>query len=194
MAKIEELLGAELFAQVQAALKGKGEGGRDVTLVVGSDGSYIPKEKFDHQGEKLKAAERLAETAQRALDELKAAGDPARLAGELDKAKGEVAALKASYEKQLAEQELDFTVRGMLTDAQDAALVAGLLDKDKLKLKDGQVQGLDEQVRALRESKPFLFAPRDDGRGLTGLKPADGSGSPVGGGDELTQVLQFMGL
>ena len=42
--------------------------------------------------------------------------------------------------------------------AQDSELVAGLLDRNKLILgDDGKITGLDEQVKALKESKPFLF-------------------------------------
>ena len=42
--------------------------------------------------------------------------------------------------------------------AQDSDLVAGLVDRNKLILgEDGKVAGLEEQVKALKESKPFLF-------------------------------------
>ena len=44
------------------------------------------------------------------------------------------------------------------SSAQDSDLVAGLVDRKKLILgEDGKVTGLDEQVKALKESKPFLF-------------------------------------
>ena len=39
---IRSLLGAELTAQVENALKGKGKDGKDVDLVVGNDGSFVP--------------------------------------------------------------------------------------------------------------------------------------------------------
>ena len=43
-------------------------------------------------------------------------------------------------------------------DAQDSDLVAGLVDRKKLILgDDGKVTGLDEQIKTLKESKPFLF-------------------------------------
>ena len=42
--------------------------------------------------------------------------------------------------------------------AQDSDLVAGLVDRKKLILgEDGKVTGLEEQVKSLKESKPFLF-------------------------------------
>ena len=39
---IKSLLGDELSAQVEAALKGKGKDGKDVDLVIGNDGSFVP--------------------------------------------------------------------------------------------------------------------------------------------------------
>ena len=45
--KIKELLGEELAGQVESALKGKGKDGRDIELVIGNDGSYVPAEKVE---------------------------------------------------------------------------------------------------------------------------------------------------
>ena len=44
--------------------------------------------------------------------------------------------------------------------AQDSDLVAGLVDRRALTLGDDEAYGLDEQVKALKESKPFLFKRR----------------------------------
>ena len=40
-------LGADLAGQVEAALKGKGKDGKDMDLVVGNDGSYVPADKYN---------------------------------------------------------------------------------------------------------------------------------------------------
>lgn len=45
--KIKELLGEELAGQVEAPSKGKGKDGRDIDLVIGNDGSYVPAEKVE---------------------------------------------------------------------------------------------------------------------------------------------------
>ena len=39
---VKTILGEELSAQVETALKGKGKDGKDLDLVVGNDGSYVP--------------------------------------------------------------------------------------------------------------------------------------------------------
>ena len=42
---IRNLLGEDLAKQVEAALKGKGKDGKDVDLVIGNDGTFVPAEK-----------------------------------------------------------------------------------------------------------------------------------------------------
>lgn len=76
---------------------------------------------------------------------------------------------------------MDFALRGALTDAHDAALVMGLLDRSKLKLENGKIKGLDEQLAELRKSKSFLFAPKQEDKPapppITGAHPADAGGA-----------------
>lgn len=52
--------------------------------------------------------------------------------------------------------------------AQDSDLVAGLVDRNKLILSDdGKITGLDEQLKTIKESKPFLFkqeGPKPSGK------------------------------
>lgn len=65
--------------------------------------------------------------------------------------------------------------------AQDSDLVAGLMDRSKLILgEDGKVTGLDEQVKSLKESKPFLFKQEESKpaqkKGFFPLKPKEQGG------------------
>ena len=122
--EVKELVGASLYAQVMEALKGKGEGGKDVELVVGNDGSVIPKAKFDELNDKYKAAEQLAKDTKKQMDDLKAAGDPASLAQQLADAKAAVKQ-QADGHKAAEALELDYAVRTALTDAQTRALWPG---------------------------------------------------------------------
>ena len=47
--------------------------------------------------------------------------------------------------------------------AQDADLVAGLIDRSKLILSDDdKLTGIDEQIKTIKESKPFLFKDSND--------------------------------
>lgn len=48
----------------------------------------------------------------------------------------------------------------------DDDIASGLIDKEKLVIgDDGKVVGLDEQVTALQENKPFLFKTEEEGSG-----------------------------
>ena len=44
---VKTILGADLSNQVEAALKGKGKDGKDVDLVVGNDGTFVPADKYN---------------------------------------------------------------------------------------------------------------------------------------------------
>ena len=49
---LKELLGEALYNQAAAALKGKGEGGKDVDLAIANDGSMVPVAKFNELNDK----------------------------------------------------------------------------------------------------------------------------------------------
>jgi hypothetical protein len=93
---------------------------------------------------------------------------------------------KTAAEERVKQVQITAALRLALTGSvHDAALVAGLIDTDKLEISDtGEVTaGLDEQIAALRESKAFLFTenavpqtPKPQG-----WKPADGAPPPAGG-------------
>lgn len=188
---IKKLLGDELAGKVEAALKGKAEGGKDVDLVAGNDGTYIPKAKFDELNDKHKAADQLAKDTQKTLDGLKAAGDPVKLKEDLEAAQKAVKEAADKHKADMAEKDLSFAIRSAITDAHDPAMVAGLVDKAKLKLlDDGKVAGRDDVLKGIRTEKPFLFKTPDDGKSaLDGAKPAATDGDDKGGNAELSQIM-----
>ena len=63
------------------------------------------------------------------------------------------------YKQELSNLKMMSAIKtAIAADAQDSDLVAGLVDRKKLILgDDGKVTGLDEQIKTLKESKPFLF-------------------------------------
>lgn len=65
--------------------------------------------------------------------------------------------------------------------AQDSDIVAGLVDRNKLILSDdGKVTGLEEQLKTIKESKPFLFKQEESKssgkRGFFPLGPKEKGG------------------
>lgn len=189
---LKELLGEALYNQVVAALKGKGEGGKDVELAIANDGSYFPKAKYDELNDKYKAADQLAKDTKKSLDDLKAAGDPTVLKDQLEKAQADAKTAAEGHKTAMAELEMNYAVRAALTDAQDPDIVAGLVDRKLLKLEGGKLSGLDEQLKTLKESKAFLFkqpaAPESNQNPpFRGVAPADGA---AGGGNKTTYTRE----
>ena len=169
---IKKLLGDDLAQKVEEALKGKGESGKDVDLVAGNDGSYVPKAKFDEINEKHKAADQLAKDTKKQLDGIKAVGDPAELKTQLETAQKAAKEAEDKHKADMAAKDLDFAIKSSIADAHDPALVAGLVDRSKLILQDGgKVVGLDEALKSIRTEKPFLFKADDGKPPLKGGKP-----------------------
>jgi len=71
---------------------------------------------------------------------------------------------KNNSEKQLAEQQKDFAIKLALKEANalDEEILLGQLDKDTIKVVDGNLQGFEEQLKGLQENKAFLFQTDKD--------------------------------
>lgn len=73
-------------------------------------------------------------------------------------------------------------------NAVDPDLVFTLIDKSKLKLDDsGKLTGMDEQIEALKTSKPNLFPASSDGKGGRSETPA---GTGKAGGSEKFETVK----
>lgn len=185
---IKTLLGEELTNQVDAALKGKGKDGKDVDLVVGNDGSYVPADKYDGVQRRATAAENALKAAADAVKELGGSGDPTKLSEDATKAKSTIETLKNDHKKEIAKIQKDTAVRMALADlAHDPADVMRLLDMDKIEIDpDGNLKApLDSMVEPIRTSKPYLFKeqpPADPQHPaqppLKGAKPAPPAPGP----------------
>lgn len=71
---------------------------------------------------------------------------------------------KTESETKLATQQKDFAIQLALKEANalDESIVLGLLDKDTIKVTDNGLQGFDEQLKSLQESKAFLFQAQQE--------------------------------
>lgn len=103
----------------------------------------------------------------------KASGDSEALQKQIEELQAENKTAKEKYASDMKELKLAAAVKlAVANTAHDADLVAGLVDRSKLILSDdGKVSGLDEQVKALKESKAFLFK-EDSVTPKPGKKPA----------------------
>lgn len=121
---------------------------------------YVSKEKYDAEQQKCTQLESTVSDYEKQLDTLKAA------AGNNEELKQQITTLQeqnkqkdADYKKELDALKMTNAIKmAIAATAQDSDLVAGLVDRNKLILSDdGKITGLDEQLKTIKESKPFLF-------------------------------------
>lgn len=188
--KIKELLGEELAGQVEAALKGKGKDGRDIDLVIGNDGSYVPAEKLETERQARTSAETALKNAAAALKGVGGSGDPAKIADDVAAAQQKLTDLESGYKKELAGIKRTAAVKlGLAGKVHDPEDIIKLLEMDKIELDDaGNLKApIDDLIKPIKEQKPYLFVEdKPTGTGGTptikGTKPADpgngGKGNP----------------
>ena len=175
-------LGEDLFGQVETALKDVD----GLTIIPTNDGSWIPKAKFDEETGKQKTLKATITTLNQQLAEAKQKGESATaLQATIDTLKQQVADKDAT----ITGMKRSGKIREALTKAKvrDAAVVEKLLDATKIGEDDkGNLTGLDDQIKALKESSAYLFA-EDGGSGHRGgggggKDPQGGSGGSGGSG------------
>lgn len=144
---------------------------------------YVSKEKYDAEQQKCTQLESTVSDYEEQLDTLKAA------AGNNEELKQQITTLQeqnkqkdADYKKELDALKMTNAIKmAIAATAQDSDLVAGLVDRNKLILSnDGKITGLDEQLKTIKESKPFLFKqeePKPSGKkGFFPLGPKEKGG------------------
>ncbi|MBT2599092.1 MULTISPECIES: phage scaffolding protein [unclassified Oceanobacillus] len=162
---LKELLGEELYNQVA-----KKTGDKHKIAIV-SDGSYIPKEKFDAvNNEKNDYKQQIADRDTQ-LDDLqkKAKGNDdlqqtiKDLQKQNDDAKKEHDANLAKIQK---EAKLELALNN--AKARNSKAVKALLDDEKISLDGDNLVGLDDQLKELQKSASYLFDTEEKNPGLKG--------------------------
>jgi hypothetical protein len=186
---IRKLLGDELAAQVETALKGKGKAGADVDVVVGNDGSHVPAEKHEQVKTQATSAETALKAAAEALKGIGGSGDPAKISSDVEAAKGTIKTLQDTHKEEVAKLQKTTALRMALADkAHDPDDIISRLDLGKIAVDDtGKLTTvLDDMLKPIQETKPYLFKTKEEpGKpGITGAKPA--AGAPAGGTPNLS--------
>ena len=170
---LKEHLTEETFAQVTTELNGK-----DLKLADLSQGGYVSKSKYEGAVNDAAAHKANAE---------KWEGEYATLKGEFDTFKtttdGEKAAGKKELIKAMAQTDL------VKAKARDIEVVLPLIDLDKVTLTDTGLEGLTDQIDALKTSKAYLFGVEDPapGKGKSGLN--HGAGDPKGDEEKIKKIM-----
>ncbi|MFJ2042236.1 phage scaffolding protein [Paenibacillus taichungensis] len=180
-------------------LKAQGVSDDKITSIVeGVEGNYkgwVPEHRFKEVNEGKKQAEKAIADRDKQIEELgKTAGLGEDLKKQIDALQTENQTAKEKYEAEVKTLRLDTALKLSLSgQVHDPDIVAGLLDKTKIELnEDGSVKGgLDDQVTSLRESKAFLFVPKEDGKpAFKGAKPAEGTPGSQGGNEKPNYGMQ----
>lgn len=151
---LKELLGEELYNQVME------KAGDSHKIDIVSNGNWFPKEKFDQVNNDNKELKKQLQDRDDQLTDLKKqAKGSEELQQQIEKLQEENKNTKEQYEKQIQQQAFDHALEKALSQskARNTTAVKSLLELDKIKLKDDQLEGLDDQLKKVKEENPFLF-------------------------------------
>lgn len=146
--------------------------------------TWVPKTTFNELNDKHKLAEKQSKELSDQLATLK---DKAGLADEYKTKIDELTAAqkteKENFDKQLAELKngyaLDDALRG--AKARNVKALKGMLDMSKITYDGDKVLGLDDQIKALKESDSYLFEEETSAElNPPQSKPSFGSGLTKG--------------
>ncbi|MDO6355119.1 phage scaffolding protein [Caloramator sp. CAR-1] len=177
---LKELLGEELYKQVKEKI-----GDKELIL---NDGSYIPKAKFDEINEQKKLYKQQAEDLNKQLEEMK---KQAKGNEELQKQIQELQIKLQESENKIKDVSLTAAIKmaAIKANAKDPDIVSMLIDKSKLNIKeDGSIEGLDEQLKSIAESKAFLFGDVQTKIGSSSNPAGGNMGGKIFSKDELARM------
>lgn len=138
------------------------------------DGNYVPKQTFEAERDKVKAANDTIADRDRQIVELgKFKGTAEELQKKVDDLTTENAENARKYETQLKELEETTAIRAAVSDqVYSVDDIMPKIDRSKLTIKDGKVvAGLVEQVDAIKKASPHYFKEVDGGDGGKGGLP-----------------------
>lgn len=148
---------------------------------------YVTRDTFDQTEQQRKQLETSVNDYKGQLDTLKAtAGDNAALTQQITDFQNQIKQKDLEHQQEIKDLKLTNAIKlAISATAQDSDLVAGLVDRNKLILgEDGKITGLDEQVKSLKESKPFLFKVEQKSPARKGFFPLGTRDTGEGSGSE----------
>lgn len=148
------------------------------------DGKYIPKQRFDEVNNAKKALEETVKERDKQLDDLKKSD------ADVDALKKQIADLQAAnkeaqkaHEAEMIRLKIDGIVESTLASAgaKNTKAIRALMDVDGFKLQeDGTVFGLNDALKAVQKSDPYLFESKEtkpEPQGMKGYEPQGGGSS-----------------
>ncbi|WP_194747590.1 phage scaffolding protein [Staphylococcus chromogenes] len=159
----------ELSALLDQFANGEIDKQKILDTVDESQSGMVPRSRLNDKNAEIKDLKTEITNRDKQIADLeKSVKDESEIQKELDKVKQENADWQTKYEETQLNNAIKLAVAKDANDANDVLL---MLDKSNLELQeDGNVKGLEDAVKALQESKPYLFADNK----ATGRTPNDG--------------------
>ncbi len=154
---------------------------------------YVPRLRLDEVSKENKSLKQTISERDNQLEELKkSSGDNETLKKQLEELQKLNAGQLKNHEAEISKLKLDNAVETALTaaGAKNNKALRALLDSEKIKLdRSGKLEGLEEQLKAVRKSDPYLFAEKEQATAsFKGFQPgASGDVSP-GAGTDISQM------
>lgn len=144
--------------------------------------NYIPKTRFDEVNTAKKQLENDIQDRDKQLENLKInSGNSQELKKQIETLQEENKNKDIKYQEELQDLKLSNAIKLSISGkVHDEELAAGLFDKSKLILgDDGKVAGIEEQLKAIQESKKFLFKEEKQSNPKSGFKFGSDGGSNI---------------
>ena len=139
---------------------------------------FIPKDKYNEVAEAKKQLEKDIQERDNQLEQLKnAAGNSEELKAQIEQLQAENQKAAEEWQAKMAQMQLDFAIEKALAaaKAKNAKAVKALLDLEKVKLDGDKLLGLEDQLKEIQQSDPYLFG--ETGKVGSGTNPP-GVGDP----------------
>lgn len=149
------------------------------------NGKYIPKERFDEINTKKQQLETSVAERDKQLEDLKkSTGDVEALKTQIQTLQNDNKTKEEAYKIELSNLKKNNALELALTGAKvkNNKAIKALLDGEKIKLKDdGTLEGLSEQLEAIKKSDAYLFEETQTKTPIPkGYVPAPATPAPEG--------------
>lgn len=154
--KLSDVLGEEVLEQVQEELKDE-----DVDLLVNSgDNEYVPRERLNDKNDQIESLKDQIDQREQQIKQLKEDTETSeKLQDKIEELEEQNEEQREEFEQKIQKNTKHSEVRIALAqeNARNVDAVESLLDMDEIEVKDGAVEGLEEQIDELKESEDYLF-------------------------------------
>ena len=195
---LKELLGEELFEQVNNKLKEVDD--KDVELFIASenDGDFVRRNRLNEESDKVKELRSQLQDYDTQIEELKKHADASselqdKIKEIQDAKKEEVESLNNKLRQKTLDNEVEKEL--IKRKARNPKAVKALLDNDTIKLEeDDSVIGLSEQLDKLQESDDYLFESDNKKKKKAGEDFSKGQDFSGNNESELDAMRKIAGL